>query len=93
MLFQRYSDPFTLVNNMIRSRRLNEFVIQFMKLRNQDVEEKTVWEMWLHKVFDMTFAEFNSSLNRTEEPEQQTDEELADIVRNSWNMLDNFVID
>lgn len=92
MLFQRYSDPLTLVDKMIQSRRLNEFVIQFMKLRNKDVEDKTIWEMWLHKVFDKTFGEFKDSVSGyAPEDDTPTEEELAETVRGSMMTLNNFV--
>ena len=92
MLFQRYSDPLTLVDKMILSRRLEEFVSQFMNLWNQDIEEKTTWEMWLHKVFDQSYSDWTNALKGKQSAyEVPSEDELEMTVRNSMISLNCFV--
>ena len=76
MLFQRYASPMVILDKMIQARRLNEFIREFVKIKNQELEDQTRWEFWLHRVFDMTFKEF---LSKTEQA-AETDEVLPDEV-------------
>ena len=76
MLFQRYASPMVILDKMIQAGRLTEFIQEFVKIRNQELEDQTRWEFWLHKVFDMTFKEF---LSKTEQA-AETDEVLPDDV-------------
>ena len=65
-----------ILDKMIQARRLNEFIREFVKIKNQELEDQTRWEFWLHRVFDMTFKEF---LSKTEQA-AETDEVLPDEV-------------
>ena len=76
MLFQRYASPMVILDKMIQAGRLTEFIQEFVKIRNQELEDQTRWEFWLHKVFDMTFKDF---LSKTEEA-AETEEVLPDDV-------------
>ena len=65
-----------ILDKMIQAKRLNEFIREFVKIKNQELEDQTRWEFWLHRVFDMTFKEF---LSKTEQA-AETDEVLPDEV-------------
>lgn len=77
------------MNGMLKSGRLNEFVGEVVNLHNEEYKDKTLWEIWLHRVFDKSFAEFSQSLDErnTEEP---SEEEVANIVSETKNMLNHF---
>lgn len=80
------------MGGMVRTRRLTEFVDSFVITYNEDQEDKAIWEMWLHKVFDQSYADFKSSLsgNRQAAP---TQEDIAETVRDSMGILAGFAPD
>lgn len=77
------------MNGMLKSGRLSEFVGEVVNLHNEEYKDKTLWEIWLHRVFDKSFAEFSQALDdrNTEEP---SEEEVANIVSETKNMLNHF---
>lgn len=86
LLFQRYADPMTLLSLMIRSGRFFEFVCEIVNIKNEETEEQTLWEIWLHKDFEQSFVEFHASLEQSS-TEEMEEEELAAIVRQSQEIL------
>lgn len=90
-LFQRYANPFPLLNGMIGTGRLCEFIDEFVKIRNEEEEYKITWEFWLHKVFDKSYAEWKEDLNPTEKNEAApTQAEMEETIRASFEMLEGF---
>lgn len=91
-LFHRYANPFPLLEGMISTGRLCEFVEEFIKTHNEEEEHKATWEFWLHKVFDKSWAEFRESLNPTETIENAapTQAEMEETIRASFTMLEGF---
>ena len=91
MLFQRYASPMVILNKMIQARRLNEFIREFVKIKNQELEDQTRWEFWLHRVFDMTFKEFLSKTEQAAETEEVLpDEVLQATVLESMGIINGF---
>ena len=88
MLYQRYANPLQLIDKMLTMGRFREFVDEFINIRNEETEEKTLWEFWLHKVIDKTYNEFVDSLKGEENA--PTDDELASIVTGSMGLLHGF---
>jgi hypothetical protein len=80
---------------MIQSGRLEEFLREMFQIRKEEMEDKTTWEAWLHKVWDMDWPEFYASRNdkssTTEAAPPQ--EKLKETVRDSAQMLMNFCPD
>lgn len=62
---------------------------EIIKTHIEEVEDKTVWEYYLHKVFDKSLKEFKESLA---EPNKAapTHKELEETVRASFEMLEGF---
>lgn len=91
-LFQRYANPYPLLEGMISTGRLCEFVEEFIKTRNDEEEHKAEWEFWLHKVFDKSWAEFRECLNPTETIENAapTQAEMEETIQASMQMLNGF---
>lgn len=92
LLFKRYADPMALLNRMIKMRRLEEFVREFVVIHNEETEDKTLWEIWLHRIFDKGFDEFKKSLGKNNEA-APTQEEIKNTVMESKNILTAFVPD
>lgn len=92
-LFQRYANPYPLLDGMISTGRLCEFVEEFIKTHNEEEEHKAAWEFWLHKVFDKSWAEFRESLNPTTEKIENaapTQTEMKETIQASMQMLAGF---
>ena len=67
---------------MIASGRLYEFVTEFINLEN----DRILWELYLHKVFDKSFEEFKSSFAVT-----QPKEDIETTVKDSKSILESFI--
>jgi hypothetical protein len=74
---------------MISTGRLFEFVQEFIKTHNEEQEDKSIWEFWLHKVFDQSLQEFKETLKNTNIA-APTQKELEETVRASFEMLEGF---
>lgn len=81
-----------LLNRMIRMRRLEEFVKELVGIHNEEMEDKTLWDIWLHRIFDRGFDEFKKSING-ENKAAPTPEEIKSTVMDSKNILAGFVPD
>lgn len=81
-----------ILDKMIMTGRFAEFVCEFVRIRNEEIESQTRWEFWLHRVFDMTYQEFISRINGTEAAGEDTpsQQELQTIVNDSWGTLNSF---
>ena len=76
---------------MIRTNRLCEFVEEVITMHNEEHKEKTLWDVWLHRVFDKSFNDFVASLEGS--GAAPTTEETAAIVSESKNMLNGFKLE
>lgn len=77
---------------MIRCGRLYEFICEVVAIKNEETEEQALWELWLHKDFEQSYAEFRGSL----EPDSAAEtggEDLAAILRQSQEILSRCVPD
>lgn len=92
MLFQRYACPYELMDGMIASGRFCEWVDEFIQICNDERNEKTQWEFYLHRVFDKTFEQFKEECmmnQRRQNADQEFDFEAT--LENSKNMMSGFV--
>lgn len=74
---------------MIRSGRFCEFACELVEIQNEETEEQALWELWLHKDFAQSYAEFRESLEPGSAAED-SEEDLASIIQQSREIL-NFV--
>ena len=83
LLFVRYASPFVLLDGLILTNSLKNFVDDFFDFINEDRE----WEFFLHKVYDKSWSEFS---NEMEQSENQKQVDLGATIVKSKNMLNNF---
>ena len=78
-----------LLNQFIETGRLDEFVLEFINIRNEETREKVQWDFFLHKVHDMSWEEY---ANATETPEEQEADmnKVEAQVKESLDILQNF---
>ena len=90
LIFRRYASPLTLLDGMIRGGRLEEFVNEFVGLYNKEQEDETLWKIWLHRVFDQSYADFRASV-KSDAKAAPTQEEVQSIVAESESILNAFL--
>lgn len=75
---------------MIHTGRLSEFVDEVVTIRNEEVEDQALWECWLHKDFERSFADYREAVEQSTTAEA-SEEDLADIIKQSQTIL-SFVL-
>ena len=83
LLFVRYASPFVLLDGLILTNSLKNFVDDFFDFINEDQE----WEFFLHKVYDKSWSEFSNEMKQSENQKQV---DLGATIVKSKNMLNNF---
>ena len=83
LLFVRYASPFVLLDGLILTNSLKNFVDDFFDFINEDRE----WEFFLHKVYDKSWSEFSNDMKQSE---NQKPVDLGATLVKSKNMLSNF---
>ena len=87
LLFTRYASPFVLLDNLILTHSLNNFIDDFFDFIIEEKKEKTEWEFFLHKVYDKSWGEFSDSIKQSND---QTPIDLGATLNKSKNILNNF---
>lgn len=64
-----------------------EFVDEVITIHNEENKDKALWEVWLNRVHDKSFADFAQSLEPRKEAPQ---EEVVNIVMETRNILKSF---
>ena len=72
--------------------RLEQFVTELVSIHNEEMEDKTLWDIWLHRIFDKGFDEFKKSISG-ETQAAPTPEEIKSIAMDSKGILAGFVPD
>lgn len=76
-----------LLNQMIKTGRLYEFIGKVISIRNAEQEEKVMWEFWLHKDFERSYSDFLAETGGTQSNQETTSKrELAEIVKQSMEI-------
>lgn len=77
---------------MMRIGRFEEFVTEIPGFRNEEEKEQTLWEFWLHRIHDKSFAEFWAEANgeTAAESEAPSDDVLTETVLASKGILESF---
>lgn len=76
---------------MIRSKRLFEFVNEFVVIRNEDQNEQATWECWLHKDSERSYTEFKEFVESNQPIDPISDYEKKEIVKESYNIINSFI--
>ena len=79
-----------LLDNMLDTGRLSRFVSEIIKTVNEEMEEKTLWEFWLHKDWERSWHDFRKSLNGKQHNAAPTQQETLDILNESMNIMASF---
>lgn len=93
LLSQRYANPYLILDDVIRLGQLHEFTLETMRTIAQENIQKSRWEYYLHKVWDMSFEDYVAASEK-KEPEEKTisKEEAIRIIQASNSMLEDFTL-
>ena len=91
LLFQRYSSPLVLLNGMIQAKRFSAFVRELLDIYNEEQEHKTLWDIWLHRVYDKSYPEFRQSIGVRDQAAAPSPVEIASTIQDSKSILNAFV--
>lgn len=75
-----------LLDQMIKTGRLRGFINELVEIRNEEQEEKAMWEFWLHKDFERSYNDCREALMNYQPQEAATKEELVSIVKHTMEM-------
>ena len=97
LCFKRYASPFLFMDEMIHAGRFEEFVGDFIKTVNREIDDQNKekemqyhWECWLHKIFDRDFKEYLAEIKNNQKHQNMSEREIETTVQNSMNILNNF---
>lgn len=89
-LYQRYADPFSFINGMIRSGRFHEFVRSFWNNTQKELNEEKSWEFYLHRVFEGSFDDFMKAQKTNAEHRNLSNHEIETTLAHTNKILNNF---
>lgn len=84
LLFHRYASPFLLLDQLIPTGDLSDFISTIWEIR----EEEMQWQYFLSKVFDKSFEDFKETMK----PQQgMTQKEIETTIKDSMSMMNTFI--
>lgn len=78
-----------LLDSMIQTQRLSEFVDKVIDLYNEEKKDAMLWDIWLYRVHDKSYADFVASVDGSKQA-KPTDEQTANIITESRGILEGF---
>ena len=91
LLHQRYASPFSFLDNLIENSEFSNFIEFMLNKIAEERDEKTLWEFFLHKVYDKSFTEWKESLKSESKKNDVADEATKkEIMERSQSILDGF---
>lgn len=84
-----------LIDTMIKGRRFEPFVNDLVNRHNTEEEERTMWEYWLHRVFDKSFADFMSEIKPKNNKATTNNEATTDwtkVIAESRDIMNDFCL-
>ena len=92
LLAQRYASPLLILDEFIRIHQLHDFVTETLKTIADEKIHDIRWQFYLHKVFDMTFEEFERKCEQPQhEGSEMSHEDIGNIINDSRKMLEGFM--
>lgn len=82
-----------LLNQLLQAGQFSGGIDELIAIRNEELEEKTAWEFYLHRVFDQSFEEFREQARLPQESQnlQQYDNRYVETtIQKSKGILKKF---
>lgn len=74
----------------VKANRFSEFVDEIILITNEEEENDTLWQLYLHKVYEESWGEFYDTYKRSKI--EKSDEDYEATIENSKQMLEGFNI-
>lgn len=88
LLYQRYSNPLELLQQMFGTGQLCDFIDELVQIRNEELQERNAWEYYLHTYCrEMSFEEFMRRSKQPAKPETIDSDRMTEIVKRSLEIL------
>lgn len=75
---------------MMQAGRFSEFVSEFIDTVNTETEENAKWDIFLHKVWDKSYNEFNEAIKVEQDNKNMSASEIETTIQMSEDILANF---
>ena len=93
LAYREYSSPFSLLDAVIASGRLTDWIDQFLDAH----KEKIQWEHWLNKIHEQSWSDYLEESKAEEESQKRLAalaswdrSEVEATVQHSFDMMRNF---
>ena len=90
LLAKRYASPCFLLNGVIQTGRLAEFVDELAIIRQEEEKEQKTWEFFLHKVYEGSYADFRDEMETNEKHKTMSEQTIETTVQHSFKILNGF---
>lgn len=90
LLAKRYASPCFILDGIIQTGRLLEFVDEFLQITEQEKEDQVNWEFFLHKVFEGTFNDFIEEQKINKQNQNLSARTIETTIKHSNDILNNF---
>lgn len=77
------------LEQMMQAGRLTEFIRELEQIIWQEKVDDQRWTFWLHRVFDMDFAEY-VQLCEDNMKQQESSGNLEATIKENYEMMENF---
>lgn len=74
---------------MLEDGQFDEFISGLIRIRNDEQNEQSAWEYYLHRIYDKSFSEFMESIKTAPDPEASKSN-LEATISNNFEMMENF---
>ena len=80
-----------LLEQMMQTERLVEFIDELDQIMWQEKANEQRWDFWVHRVFDMDFAEYVQLCEDNMKQKQSSEKnDIEATVKYSYEMMENF---
>ena len=78
------------MDGMIQTGRFRKFVVDLINADYKEKEEKIKWDVYLHKIFNMSYSEYEAELENNKNNREMTERTIETTIQHSMNILNNF---
>jgi hypothetical protein len=78
------------MDGMIRTGRFCFFVQSFWNELQRENEEKTMWDFYIHRVFEGSYNDFKTGLENDRQNQSMSEQAMETTIKQSMNILNNF---
>lgn len=78
-----------MLEEYIEAGCFTEFIDSLIEIVNEETENETIWDFFLHKVYDKTYQDFLNEIKS--KPKEVKPVDFGTVINESMNILEGFV--